>query len=264
MGGAGRWVRRWRSAGLTLRSLAAAVAVWALVAHVIDRPLLLPGPAAVAEGFWVLLVSNRLAAETLVSLGRLAIAYTAAAVVGVALGAAMGTWPSVDRVVSPLVNSVRSVSGIAWIPIAVVWFGVSEVLPVFIIFYGAVFPFVLNAQLGVRSVDRRLVHAARSLGASGGRVALRVVLPATVPYLLTGARVALGLAWMSIIAAELLGAPTGLGFSIQYARMLQQTPRMLAWILWVGAVGYALDAAMRVGVRWLAPWASAGRLTGVA
>jgi len=87
-----------------------------------------------------------------------------------------------------------------------------------------------------------------------------VILPATLPYLLTGARVGLGLAWMSIIAAELLGAPTGLGFSIQYARLLQQTPAMLAWILWVGAVGFALDAGMRAAVRRLAPWVSAGRL----
>jgi ABC-type nitrate/sulfonate/bicarbonate transport system permease component len=262
MGAPGRWGRHWRRTGLTLRGLAAAVGVWAVAAHVLDQPLLLPGPAGVAEGFWALLVSGRLVEETLVSLRRLAVAYTAAAVVGVTLGAAMGAWPAVDRLASPLVNSVRAVSGIAWIPIAVVWFGVSELLPVFIIFYGAVFPFVLNAQLGVRSVDSRLVNAARSLGASHGRVVLRVVLPATVPYLLTGARVALGLAWMSIIAAELLGAPTGLGFSIQYARMLQQTPRMLAWILWVGAVGYVLDAAMRMGVRRLAPWAGVGRLAG--
>jgi ABC-type nitrate/sulfonate/bicarbonate transport system permease component len=251
-----------RRAALTGRALAAAVVLWAAVAHVSDRPLLLPGPLAVAESFGDLLGSGRLVAETLVSLRRLALAYTAAAVVGVGLGLAMGAWPPLDRALSPLVNSVRAVSGIAWIPIAVVWFGVSEPLPVFIIFYGALFPFVLNAQLGIRSVDDRLVHAARSLGASRPRVALRVILPATVPYLLTGARVALGLAWMSIIAAELLGAPTGLGFSIQYARMLQQTPRMLAWILWVGAVGYALDASMRGAVRWLAPWATAGRLAG--
>jgi ABC-type nitrate/sulfonate/bicarbonate transport system permease component len=111
-------------------------------------------------------------------------------------------------------------------------------------------------------VDARLIHVARSLGASHQRIALQVILPATVPYLLTGARVTLGVAWMSIIAAELLGAPTGLGFSIQYARMLQQTPKMLAWILWVGVVGFVLDAGLRAAVRRLAPWAGAGRLTG--
>jgi ABC-type nitrate/sulfonate/bicarbonate transport system permease component len=256
---------RWSvPAVLVVRALAAAVVVWAGVSWWLDRPLLLPGPIDVAASWFDLLVSGRLLEETGVSLRRLTIAYAAAALVGIGAGMAMGWWPPVERLLSPVVNSVRAVSGIAWIPIAVVWFGVSEWLPVFIIFYGAVFPFVLNAQLGVQSVDERLIHAARSLGASRRRIALRVIVPATVPYLLTGARVALGLAWMSIIAAELLGAPTGLGFSIQYARMLQQTPRMLAWILWVGVVGYVLDTAMRGGVRWLAPWAGAGRLAGEA
>jgi ABC-type nitrate/sulfonate/bicarbonate transport system permease component len=253
------WRRRtW----LVIRGLAAAVVVWTVASRLTDRPLLLPGPLDVAESWLELFVSGRLFDETGVSLRRLGLAYGAAAVVGVALGMAMGHWRTVDRAASPLVNSVRAVSGIAWIPIAVVWFGVSEALPVFIIFYGALFPFVLNAQAGVASVDARLIHVARSLGAGRRRIALQVVLPATVPYLLTGARVALGLAWMSIIAAELLGAPTGLGFSIQYARMLQQTPRMLAWILWVGVVGFVLDALVRAAVRWLAPWAGAGRLAG--
>jgi ABC-type nitrate/sulfonate/bicarbonate transport system permease component len=249
-----------RRAWLVGRALAAATLVWAVASRLADRPLLLPGPLDVATSWVALLASGRLLDETWVSLRRLAVAYAAAALVGVALGMAMGRWRAVDRVASPLVNSVRAVSGIAWIPIAVVWFGVSEWLPVFIIFYGAVFPFVLNAQAGIASVDARLVHVARSLGAGPRRIALRVILPATLPYLLTGARVGLGLAWMSIIAAELLGAPTGLGFSIQYARLLQQTPAMLAWILWVGAVGFALDAGMRAAVRRLAPWVSAGRL----
>src|SRR5262249_21941347 len=145
---------------------------------------------------------------------------------------------------------------------AVVWFGVSEALPVFIIFYGAVFPFVLNAQLALNSVDRRLVTAAQVLGASPRRIALTVELPAAIPYLLSGAPIALGLAWMSIVAAELLGAPNGLGFSIQYARMIQQTPKMLAWIIWIGALGYMLDAAMRWIVLRLAPWSAADRLAG--
>jgi len=251
---------RGRGAWLVARALAAAALAWWLAFHAVDRPLSLPSPVDVAESWWELVVTGQLVEETLVSLRRLAIAYVAAALAGTALGLAMGQWLVVDRAVGPIVNAVRAVSGIAWIPMAVVWFGVSEALPVFIIFYGAVFPFVLNAQLALTSIDRRLVVAARTLGAGRVRIAFTIVLPAAVPYLLAGARVALGLAWMSIVAAELLGAPNGLGFSIQYARLIQQTPKMLAWILWIGAVGYALDAAMRAAVRWLAPWSGADRL----
>jgi ABC-type nitrate/sulfonate/bicarbonate transport system permease component len=254
----GGLVKAW----IVLRALAAAVLVWWIASLWINRPFALPDPLSVGTAWWDLLSGGELLSETLVSLRRLAIAYGLAAVSGTALGLAMARWWPVDRALGPVVNSVRAISGIAWIPLAVVWFGVSEALPVFIIFYGAVFPFVLNAQLAFTSVDRRLVTAAQVLGAGPRRIAVRIVLPAAVPYLLSGARIALGLAWMSIVAAELLGAPNGLGFSIQYARMIQQTAKMLAWILWIGAVGYALDAAMRWAVQRLAPWSSADRLAG--
>jgi ABC-type nitrate/sulfonate/bicarbonate transport system permease component len=259
---------RWLATAVLLRglpvakSLLAAVLIWWLVARLIDRPLSLPGPLAVFPAWWDLLVSGDLVAESLVSLRRLGFAYVLAAGVGISLGLAMARWRAVDFAIGPIVNSVRAISGIAWIPIAVVWFGVGEELPIFIIFYGAVFPFILNAQAGLRNIDDRLITVARSLGARPLRITLLIVLPAALPYLLTGARIALGLAWMSIIAAELLGAPSGLGFSIQYARMIQQTPKMLAWILWVGALGYFLDAAMRSAVAALAPWSTAGRIEG--
>jgi ABC-type nitrate/sulfonate/bicarbonate transport system permease component len=242
------------------KSLLLALGMWWVAYRLIDRPLSLPGPADVINAWWHLLISGDLMVQTLVSLRRLAIAYLIAAAVGIAIGLAMARWHVVDLSIGPVVDAIRAVSGIAWIPLAVVWFGVSEELPIFIIFYGAVFPFILNAHAALKNIDRRLVIAAETLGAKPLSIVFRIVLPAALPYLLSGARIALGLAWMSIIAAELLGAPSGLGFSIQYARLIQQTAKMLAWILWVGAVGYALDAAMRMTVERLAPWSAAGRL----
>jgi ABC-type nitrate/sulfonate/bicarbonate transport system permease component len=250
-------------AGLRVaRSLGVALVLWWAFGAWLDRPLSLPGPGAVISAWWELLVEGDLAWQTLVSLRRLGIAYALAAGIGIALGFAMARWRPVDLAAGPIVNALRAISGIAWIPLAVVWFGVGEELPVFIIFYGAVFPFVLNAQAALANLDGRLLTVARTLGASPVRIAVTIVLPASLPYLLTGARIALGLAWMSIIGAELLGAPSGLGFSIEYSRMLQQTPRMMAWILWVGAAGYMLDAAVRALFGWIAPWSGAGRLHG--
>ncbi len=245
-----------------VRSLGLALVLWWAIAAWMQRPLSLPSPWPVIASWWSLATDGELARQTLVSLRRLAAAYVLAAVIGIPLGFAMGRWRPVDRAAGPIVNAVRAISGIAWIPLAVVWFGVSEALPVFIICYGALFPFVLNAQSAMANRDVRLSTVAQTLGAGRLRIALTIVLPAALPYLLTGARIALGLAWMSIIAAELLGAPSGLGFSIEYSRVLQQTPRMLAWILWVGAAGYLLDAAVRALFAWLAPWSAAGRLAG--
>ncbi|MBX3576128.1 MAG: ABC transporter permease [Rhizobiaceae bacterium] len=247
-----------------LRSLLAAMLLWWLVGILAGNPLLLPSPFTVLDNWWRLLVSGQLLEETLVSLQRLAIAYTFAAIVGIPVGFAMANWRIVDLTVGFVVNSIRPISGIAWIPIAIVWFGVGEELPIFIIFYGAVFPFILNAHASLLDIDKRLILVARTLGAGRVRIFLTVVLPFSIPYVLTGARIALGLAWMSIIAAELLGAPNGLGFSIQYMRLVQQTPAMLAWIFWVGVVGYALDALLRLAVQTLAPWSEAGRLGGKA
>jgi ABC-type nitrate/sulfonate/bicarbonate transport system permease component len=244
------------------RSLGLALLLWWAVAAWMHKPLSLPSPWPVFATWWSLATDGELVRQTLASLRRLALAYVLAAVIGIPLGFAMGRWQSVDRAAGPIVNAVRAISGIAWIPLAVVWFGVSEVLPVFIIAYGALFPFVLNAQAAMMNRDVRMATVARTLGAGPVRIALTIVLPAALPYLLTGARIALGLGWMSIIAAELLGAPSGLGFSIEYSRMLQQTPRMLAWILWVGAAGYLLDTAVRALFAWLAPWSAAGRLRG--
>ncbi len=243
-----------------LRSVCAAIILWWVIAALVHKPLLLPYPGAVWTAWIGLLTSGSLWRETSVSFQRLVIGYCAGAVVGSTVGVVMGRWKLAEDLGEPVVESVRAIPGIAWIPIALLWFGVGNLLPIFIIFYGAVFPFILNAQKGIMSVDRRLVLAAINLGASKWQIIRDILLPSSVPYLLAGARVGLGLAWMSIIAAELLAAPSGLGFSIENSRYLQQTPAMLAWVLWVGIIGYALDIVVRIMFRRLAPWAFATRL----
>lgn len=242
--------------GVFVRALGLAVGVWWLLGSFwLRNPLLLPPPNSVFDAWTNLLVSGRLWSETQVSLVRLGIGYGLAAVAGIAVGLAMGRWRPVEDMADPIMSIGRSISGIAWIPILLMWFGVGQTLAIAIIFYGAVFPFILNAQRGMSSIDARLLYAARGLGAGRLRTLLEVILPATLPYLLTGARVGLGVAWMSIIAAELLGAPNGLGFSIEYALQLDFTSQMMAWILWVGVVGFVLDVALRVIVDRSAPWA---------
>lgn len=246
---------------LLLRTLVVAVGLWWLAASLwVKDPYQLPPPDRVYDAWAALLTSGRLWSETQISLQRLAIGYGLAAVAGTIAGLAMGRWKRVGEMADPLVNIGRSISGIAWIPILLLLFGVGETLAVAVIFYGAVFPFVLNVQKGMGSIDERHLHAARSLGAGRIRTTVEVLLPALLPYVFTGARVGLGVAWMSIIAAELLGAPSGLGFSILYSLQISLPSQMLAWVLWVGVIGFLLDRLLRVVFARSAPWVFAKRV----
>jgi ABC-type nitrate/sulfonate/bicarbonate transport system permease component len=235
----------WRYA----RTMGLFVAVWLLVSRWADLPLLLPSPAAVAREFTRVALAGEAWAELSVSLGRLAVGYALALVLGVGGGVLVATVPLLRAAARVPVEVLRPISGIAWIPVALYALGPGDGVPVFIIFYAAVFPILLNTMAGVEHVDRRLVQAARTLGAGWLFVFCRVVWPAALPVVLTGARIGFGTGWSAIIVAELVGSPSGLGFAIERARQLLQTDAVLAWIAYIGLLGYLVDTGMRWMVR---------------
>lgn len=243
-----------RSAAAYLRTLGLVLLLWWGISAWLGRPYLLPKPGVVGEAAWQLMASGEVAMALLVSGKRLLLAYLLAAAVGVPLGVAMGLSRSVSALFDWLLEVLRPISGIAWIPVLLVVFGVSDVIPVSIIFYAAIFPFVLNSASGVRHVDPRLTNAARALGAGSWRTLLTVTLPAATPDILTGARIAAGNCWMALIVAELVGAPNGLGFAIGFAQELGNATLVLAWIAYVGVSGYLLDVALRGLQARLTPW----------
>jgi len=237
-----------------LRSMAVVVCVWWAVSLWLARPYLLPPPATVASAAFKLLTSGRVAAAIAVSGQRLLISYVLAAGIGVPLGIGMGLSRWMADLFDWLIEMVRPISGIAWIPVLLVVFGVSNALPMAIIFYAAIFPFILNSASGVRHVDPRLTSAAQVLGARRWRIILTVVLPAVVPDIMTGARIAASNSWMALIVAELIGAPNGLGFSVGYAQELGNATLVLAWIIYVGVCGYVLDTTLHWLQGRLTPW----------
>jgi ABC-type nitrate/sulfonate/bicarbonate transport system permease component len=119
-----------------------------------------------------------------------------------------------EAIVTPLVEMLRPLSAIAWIPIAILMFGIGRAVPVFLIFYAASFPIFINTLAGIKGVDPRLLQAAAMLGASPRLIVTHVVMPAALPLVLAGARLSLGVAWMAMVAAELTGADSGLGWRI--------------------------------------------------
>lgn len=251
-----------QTAYLYLRTMIPVLAIWHLVARSVGNPVLLPGPLEVGQAVVALFGSHELLGNALTSLRRILLGYGLALGVGMVLGILMGLSDTIHDLIDPVIELLRPISGIAWIPLALLIFGVGDQLTVFIIFYGSLFAVIVNTLAGVRGCDPQLIQAARTFGASRWVVLTQVVLPAALPTVLVGARVGMGLAWMSLVAAELVGAPTGLGFAVEWYRELLMTPKVVAVIVVIGVLGYLTDRVLRDIRRRLTPW-SAGRAAGV-
>lgn len=245
-------VRRLRSMCLILALLMA----WQYVStQILDKTtaVLLPAPTQIAVGAWELLSSGELFRHAVDSLKREGIAF-AWALLAIPLGLAMGWWKSVNEQIDPLVEVLRPVPPLAWIPLSILWFGIGDTQNQFIIFLGMFFPILLNTISGVKNVEPNLVRAARCLGASESRVLRRVVFRAALPNILTGIRVGLGVGWMALVAAELVGANSGLGFLINDARTLLRTDFVIVGMFTIGLIGLAIDRMIRVAGRHVMPW----------
>ena len=248
-----RWThRRWF---IALRSFAAFIGLWYLLFLLNGNPIQLPSPFRVASAIWQLALSGELFEHAWISTSRLVIALVVATLLAVPLGFVMGLYRTVDSFVDPVVELLRPISGIAWIPLGLFIFGVGDVLPVFIMVYVAFFPLLLNTVAGVRNVDQRLVNASRTMGIHGWPLMRRVIVPGALPTIMVGFRLAFAGAWAAVIAAELIGAPSGLGFAIEWYRQLLMSPKVFAFIVLIGMVGYLCDLALRALQRKLTPWA---------
>lgn len=215
---------------------------------------LLPPPSEVIEGGWQLLRQGTLQRDVLASLKRVGVALFFASIIGFPLGAALGASKRFAWFVEPIVNFFRPIPPLAWIPLSIVWFGINDAQNQFIIFLGAIFPIVLNTMEGVRDVDRQLVRASRTLGASRAAIALTVVLPAALPAMFVGFRIGTGIAWMALVAGELVAATSGLGFLISQGRLLFRSDFIIVGMVLIGLIGLLLDAIIRLVQRWVTPW----------
>lgn len=235
------------------------VCVWELVSVLAARSapqiaVMLPPPTAIYSAARDLMARGELIPNIVASLTRVLSAMGAAAVLGVPLGLAMGWAPRFRVAVDPLIEFIRPIPPLAWIPLSILWFGIGNVQVDFIIFLAAFFPIVLNAMAGARDVDVYLLRAGLSLGARRGELFRTVVLPAALPMVFTGLRVGLGIGWMALVAGELVAAPSGLGYMINNARTLFRSDIILLGMVLIGALGFLLDILMRLISRYLMPW----------
>jgi len=220
------------------------------------NPIILPGPGDVLRTF-ADLTQHRFAGYTIQvhlasSLLRFLYGFVLAAVIGVPLGLAMGWFRWLDYVVSPLFEAVRFVAPIAWVPFAALWFGTGIGGPVLIIFAGAFPPCLINAYRGARYVDRNLIEAAQTLGATDIRIIFQVLLPASAPSIVAGLRVSAGLGWQSLIGAELIVVSAGIGYLMVQGQSNLNTAAVMSGMIAIGITGIAIDVALRTLERFVA------------
>lgn len=242
----------------TIRSFVVVMAVWWLLAMWNANPIQLPTPPAVFNALKLLALDGELFENASISMTRLGLSIATAFALAVPLGFVMGLSERANAYIDPLVEMLRPISGIAWIPLGLFIFGVGDTLPVFIMTYVAIFPLLLNTIAGVRATDRRLIQAAETMGLSRSSVIRRVILPASLPSIMVGIRLAFAGAWTAIVAAELIGAPTGLGFAIEWYRELLMSPKVFGYIMLVGFIGYIFDQILQALQRRLVPWKDGG------
>ena len=218
------------------------------------RPILLPPPTKVGKAFLDLAASGDLFRHLGVSLLRVLEGFAVAALVGLPLGIGIGLSRTLDRLTDLIIQLTKPIPPIAWIPLAILWFGIGEAGKVYIIFLGAIFPILVNTIDGIRQTDQRHVELARVLEVTRRRFILQVVLPGALPGIMTGLRVGLMVAWICVVAAELIAASSGLGYLIMDARQMSQTDQVLVGMITIGAMGKLLDVLLRAAERRLITW----------
>ena len=237
-------------------------AIWEVIAVVVlprvdpNLVTLMPPPTSVLSGGWELVQSGDLFKHFRVSLQREAVAFLYASS-AIPIGIVMGWSRTAQNLLEPVFEMLRPIPPIAWIPLAILWFGISDLQNQFIIFLGIFFPLLINTIAGVKNVEHNVIRAARCLGASEFDVLVRVVFRAALPQIVTGIRVGLGVGWMALVAAELVGATSGLGWLISDARSVLRTDIILVGMISIGLAGLMIDQGLRWAARKLLPWSLA-------
>jgi NitT/TauT family transport system permease protein len=238
-----------------LAVLAAVLVIW-WVAVAVTGSVIFPTPWGVVTGTVELVRDGTLWQHIAASLLRVATGFALAVAVAVPLGLWMGWVGGAFRTLNPLFQILRPISPIAWIPIAILWFGVGDASPVYLIFISSVFPMIVQTTEGVHTIERRYLRAAENFGVSRYTLFSQVVIPAVLPQIIVGMRIGLGVAWLVVVAAEMIALRSGLGYLIIDSRNAgNRYDLVIAGMIIIGSIGLMLDGAMRLleglkSVRW--------------
>ncbi|WP_042339807.1 ABC transporter permease [Paraburkholderia ferrariae] len=244
---------------LTTAVLVIAVLLWQAVSMAgIFPAFALPSPVAVWQAFLEIARNGyggqTLVSDILISCFRIVIGFVGAIAIGVPIGLLMSRSKVVFDIIDPLLQFVRPVPPLAYIPLLVVWFGIGELPKAILILVGTIPVIIIGTMSGVKSTPALRISVARTLGASNAQIFRRVVLPSALPEIFTAMRVGIGVAWTCLVAAELIAASSGLGWLVQFAGQALQVGIVIVGIVIIGLIGYAMELVIRKIENWVVPW----------
>ncbi|HEU5137853.1 MAG TPA: ABC transporter permease [Steroidobacteraceae bacterium] len=226
--------------------IAVVVAIWWVVV-VATESAIFPTPWAVVAGTMELARDGTLWEHIGASLMRVGAGFGLAVALAIPLGLWMGWVHGAFVTLNPLFQILRPISPIAWIPIAILWFGVGNASPIFLIFIASVFPMIVQTTVGVHTIEKRFLRAAENFGVSRAKLFRKVVFPATLPQIIVGMRIGLGVAWLVVVAAEMIALRSGLGYLIIDSRNAgNRYDLVIAGMIIIGLIGLMLDGFMRL------------------
>lgn len=230
---------------LPLMVAAALLIAWDLAVRLSGGDLF-PRPIDVVKGIGELATKGLLLKYVVASLFRVTWGFALGALIGIPFGLTMGWFHLAYAAFNPLIQVFRPISPIAWIPIAILWFGVTDAAPIFLIFLASVFPIAVSSAAAVQNMQPVYLRAARNFGLSRPQLFRRVILPAALPQIITGLRIALGVAWLVVVAAEMIAVNSGLGYLIIDARNAgKRYDLVVAGMVLIGSIGLVLDLMVR-------------------
>ncbi len=231
------------------------IAAWTLLHYSgIVNPSLIPTPAQVARRFWELMSNGKLPIDMLISTKRVLVGVVLGTLLAVPTGFVLGWNRSVHVFADPLINFFRALPPIALIPLVVVYFGIGEAAKVVILFYAAFFSGVIVMYEGISQISPIYIRVARTLGATDGEIFRRVIVPLSLPHILTAVRVELGVVWATLVASELIAAQNGLGAMIQNASSFFQLDIIYLGIICIGLIALIMDLILRKVSRRFLSW----------
>lgn len=234
--------------GIEALSLITVIIIWQIIADkVVHKKFLLPSFFDVVTAFFSIVKSGLVFEDIATSLLHFSIGIAAALIIGIPLGISMGWFKKADRAIDPIIEILRPIPPLAWIPFAIVWFGLTHEAAGFVVFVGMIFPIIINTYSGFKNVPKVYVEAAEVLGCTRNLDLIRfIAIPSAMPSIVAGIRIAMGVGWMCLVAAEMFGVSTnGLGYQIWHNYYLHRMDFVLVYMLLLGFVGLLIDRFFR-------------------